>query len=301
LRTPQINLDQLVTFYLVAKERGLTAAAKILNVTPPAVTTQIKNLEQRFAVKLIKIDNKRCTLTKAGELLVPYAEQIYQRSIQAEDLLSSYRNSLRIGISAALTFRLVPIIDSFNRQFPEIKLTLGEGRSRKILEELNDFKHDVAVIATSGSVPDEFTLFRIPGPDSMVLVVSPNSSLSKEAEPTWQMLEMYPIIVFGEGSMLRQLVVDEFKKRNIRMNLAASADSVEGLKLLVEKGIGAAFIPRGNVAQEAADHKLNIVPFESGIKLWIDIVFHKDSSLSPPLRAFLGFVERDLHCKMADY
>lgn len=299
MRVPRINIDQLVTFYFVAKERGLTAASEQLHVTPPAVTTQIKGLEQRFGVKLISVKKKRCCLTNAGRLLLRYAESVYQFSLQAEDLLLSYRNSLRVGVSGALIFRFIPIVDQFRVASPRIGITLREGHSLEILEELTEFHHDLAIVATPRSLEDGLERFRLPQPEEFILVVSPDAPLAKREKVTWQDLKRQPIIVYPEGSLSREVVLEEFEKVRIKPLIAASVDSVEGMKMLIEQQVGAGVMLPGNVERDVAIKRLKTVPLEEPPKLWIDLVWHRALSLSPALQSFLSIICKHFDCHMS--
>jgi DNA-binding transcriptional LysR family regulator len=113
MRAPLINPYRLITFYFVAREKSFTAAASNLCITQPAVSMQIKALEQQFGVKLIHVKKKRVHLTEEGELLLEQAAGVYHSSIAAERLLLHHGESggLRIGVATALTLHLFPLVE----------------------------------------------------------------------------------------------------------------------------------------------------------------------------------------------
>src|SRR5208283_5331750 len=121
MKLPQINVQQLISFYFVATEKSFSVASEKLFITQPAVTQQIKGLEGQFGVKLINVKRKRVHLTKAGERLVDYAEEIVNHVMMAENFLKSYRvNYLHIGAATTLTLYLTPIIDKFKELFSSV-------------------------------------------------------------------------------------------------------------------------------------------------------------------------------------
>ena len=103
MRTPKLDVYNLVVFYFVASEKSLTAAAEKLFLSQPTVTYHIKSLEQSVGAKLLEIRKKKLFLTQAGEGLFKYSKQIYQQLINAERFIEELKEaSLRVGI--ALTF-----------------------------------------------------------------------------------------------------------------------------------------------------------------------------------------------------
>lgn len=128
MKALKVNVDQLITFYFIAKEGGITDASELLCLSQPAVTMQVSTLQKYFGVKLINVKKKRVHLTKAGKELFPYAEEIYRSALKGESLLVSYRNNnLRIGISGALTLFIIPVVDRFKALCPTVRMTIRDG------------------------------------------------------------------------------------------------------------------------------------------------------------------------------
>jgi DNA-binding transcriptional LysR family regulator len=294
-----INLDQLVTFYFVAKERSLSGASEKLFVTAPAVTMQIKALESHFRVKLISVRKKRIYLTKAGIALLPYAETVYRSAIKAETLLLNYRNNLRLGVSTALTRLFMPVISRFKELHSSVSVTLTEGRSLLLIEGLLEFQHEMCIVASPPEIDDQLVSFRIPPPEKLALIVSAATPLGDRGEVSWGDLNDYPIVLHGEGSLSRRLVLQEFERRNVRPLIAASVESEEGMKQLVQQGVGASFIVACNVEQDVAFGKLKIIRIRGGdIELPIDIVHRKGEELPPASKAFLLLARQHFNCNL---
>jgi DNA-binding transcriptional LysR family regulator len=298
MKALKVNVDQLITFYFIAKEGSITEASELLCLSQPAVTMQVSTLQKYFGVKLINVKKKRVHLTKAGEELFSYAEEIYRSAVKAESLLVSYRNSnLRLGISGALTLFLIPVVDRFKELYPTVRLTIREGRTRNLTAELLDFQHDLCIVGAVNAEQKELQVFRIPGIEKMVLVASPDDELARKKSVTWKELVGYPLILLGEGSAARDRILKEFENRGLTPRIAADIDSIEGMKQLIAagKGVGLMFPP--NVWQEINLGKLTSVPLEGGeLQIDIDVAINREVSLSPPAERFLALIGEHFGC-----
>jgi LysR family transcriptional regulator, transcriptional activator of the cysJI operon len=298
MNPPKINLDQLITFYFVAREKSFAVASDKLCISQPAVTMQISALQKHFGVKLIHVKKKKVYLTRTGEDLFFQAEEICRGAIRAESLLEGYRNNnLRIGISGALTLYLIQVVDYFKELHPSIKVTVKEGRSLQLMEELIDFQHDFCIVGTFENINSQLQALHILETEKMVLVTASNDPVPENQKFMWKDLEKYPLILHGEGSMPRSLILAEFRKRGIKPYISAEIDSIEGMKQLIEKGKGVGLMFPPNVKDEVALGKMKIVPICDGdLKAGVDLVVIKDTDLSPPAKDFLGLIEEKFCC-----
>lgn len=300
LRPPQINISQLIAFFFVGTEGNFTTAAEKFCLTQPAVTKHIRALERQFAVKLIQVRKKRVHLTETGQKLMEYASEIYHSAMKAESLLASAQNTnFRIGVSSALTASLAPILERFRELNPSILLSVKEGASLQIVEELSNFEHDLCVVAPLSKVSDELQVFRIPETEKMVLVTSPGSSWARRRNLTWSDLGGHPFILHREGSIVRQLILEHFRERGIEIRPVANIDSINCMKRLIQEGEGVALMMLSSVKGEVASRRLKIVPITDGdFKMGMDIVMPKRVALSRACRAFLSLLETHFERKL---
>jgi len=299
-KAPQINLSQLIAFFLVGTEGNFSSAAERLCVTQPAVTKHIRALEHQFAVKLIQVKKRKVHLTKAGQSLMEYAGEIYHSAIKAEAFLRADRNTnFRIGISSSLTGYLAPIIDRLKELNPSMLLSVKEGASLHIVEELLDFEHDLCVVAPLYSISDELRVFHVPQIEKMVLVASPGNPLAARKRLVWDDLRGCPFVLHREGSIVRKLILDHFRERDIEVIPAANIDSIDCMKRLVQEGQGVALMLFSSVKDDAAAKRLKVLPIADGeLKMGMDIVVPKGIALSPTCRIFLGLLEKHFSCEI---
>ena len=283
-----------MTFYVVAKEESFSVAAERLFISQPAVTQQIKALDTQFGVKLVHVKRKRVHLTPAGEQLVGYAEELISRVMDAENYLKSYSlSNLQIGVACVLTPYLTPVIDQFKELYSSVTVSVREGPSLNLVEDLLNFKFDLCLVGTLPTVNKKLHVTRIPEVEKMVLVASPDYPLSREAEVKWEDLVCHPLIIQSEGSTARVMILKQFAARNLTPFIGAEADNIEFVKELArqKKGVALVFLP--HVREEVAQGRLTIIPITDGeIRLGIDIVTNQERAVSPVLAAFLGLAEK---------
>ena len=296
MRPPQMNLQHVITFYFLAREKSFSAASEKLFITQPAVTQQIRALEFQFGVKLVNVKKKRVYLTKAGQRFFTYAEQLFNDAAMTENFLKSYRlNNLHVGISTTMLIWLMDIIDRFKEVYPSVQVSVREGPSLVLVEELLDFKLDICVVGTLTKPDKRLRMFRLPKMELMVFVASPEYPLTKSRAVTWESLTHHPLILQSEGSLSREIVLQHFRSRRLAPLIGAEVDNIECVKRLAQqkKGIALMFLP--NIKDEIATGGLTVIPVEDcEIQLGIDIVMNKETALSPVAEAFLNIVKEDL-------
>jgi len=293
MRLPHINPQHIITFYFVAKEMSFSLASEKLFITQSAVTQQIRALELQFKVKLINVRRKRAYLTKAGVHLMGLAEQFLNQTITIEDYLKSYTlKNLHVGIAGSLTHYLTGIIEKFREIHPSVRVTVREGPSNTIAEELLDFQHDICLVGTLTQPNDRLKVFRIPLVEQMVFVTGSACPLVAAQNIEWKDLVQYPLILQSEGSLARKTALYQFTSRGLEPIIGAETDNVECAKDLVRQGKGIALMFFPNVKEELATGTLRTLPLtDSEIRFGIDILINKEMPPSPLIEAFLVVIK----------
>ncbi|MGD0489356.1 MAG: LysR family transcriptional regulator [Syntrophorhabdales bacterium] len=292
MRPPQINLQHIISFYFVAREKSFSAASERLCITEPAVHQQIRALELQFGVRLVYVKRRRACLTKGGEELLTYAEEFFNQAMMTENFLRSYKlSNLHIGVAATLVLYLMGIMDEFKRLNPAVQITIRQGPSLILAQELADFKHDICLVGTLYTVDKRLRVFRIPEVESMAFVASPAHPLASGSPVKWEDLARHPLVMQPEGSTGRQIVSQRFQDRGLKPLIGAEVDNIEWAKELTRQNLGIALMFLPNVREEVARGSLKIVPVTDGeIKLGIDILMNRETALSPAVEAFLQVI-----------
>ncbi len=297
MRLPHINPQHIITFYFVAKETSFSLASEKLCITQSAVTQQIKALELQFKIKLINVKRKRVYLTKAGEHLMGLAEQFLNQTMMIEDYLNSYtHNNLHLGIARSLTRYLTEIIEQFRELHPSVRVTVREGPSNVLAEELLDFQHDICIVGTLAQPNERLRVFRVPHVEKLIFVAGAACPLAVGQTAEWKDLARYPLILQSEGSLARTTVLNQFKSRGLEPVIGTETDNVEWAKDLVRQGKGIALMFLPNVKEELARGLLKIVPIaDSEVSYDIDILLNREIPQSPVMEAFLAIVGEHFH------
>lgn len=292
----QINLNHLRIFYYAARERNLTKAAEALFVTQPAVTMQIKALEQYLEAPLFRKRGKFLELTDEGNVLYKYAQRIFGIVDEMEHALKGFASlthgSLIIGTTRSFARYLMPkLLSGYQEKFPGIKVSLEVGSSAEIAEGVATFKYDLAIV---GRIPLPSKVKAIPfKPEEFCVVASPHHPLAKKGAVSWQELEREPIIIREPGSGSRHLMLSLLDSRGVKPSVLLEAGSVEFIKEYVIQGRGISFLYRPEIEREAEMGLLKPLKLVDGpIYIETIIVVPDGVTLSPPSRAFLEQVDK---------
>ena len=291
----QINLHQLRAFYLTVKHKSITKAASILCVTQPAVTIQIKTLENLLGAKLAVKYGKDMTLTPPGKTLYRHAEKIFRLVEAMEYAMMGYadlsQGTLTIGTTRSFAKYLMPgLISRFQERYPSVKITLGEGSSQEIANAVLAYKYDLGII---GRIPLGGRMKIIPfSKEEFCLVASPQHRYAKASGISLKELEKEPIIIREDGSGSRNMALSLFESNGLEPSVIMETGSVEFIKEYVMKGNGITFLYRPEIEMEAEKGLLKILQINGEpISLQTDIILPVDADPSPAAKAFLRLIQ----------
>jgi len=286
----KINLDNLIAFLFVAKEKSFSGAAAQLFLTQPAVTTKIKCLERQFGVKLFMTAGKELQLTEVGRHVLPLAEELYKKSKEVEHLMASFKESrqgvLRLGAARSIAQTYLPIlVNMFSEHFPNIQISVTEGPSHEIIQKISELKHDLAIIPKVPLGP-KFMAHTISS-EKMEFVASGGHPFAHRNHIPMQELLRQPFIIQGEGSATRLAVLDIFEKYQITPTIALEAENQEMIKTFLLAGKGIALIFPAVVRDELEKGLLRVLNVQSpDIFIDVQLVFLAGPALSPSAKGF---------------
>jgi len=265
-------------------------------VTQPAVTMQIKALEQYLEVALFRKRGKFLELTDEGTVLYKYAEKIFGVVDQMEHALKGFASlthgSLIIGTTRSFARHLMPgLLSGYQEKFPGIKVSLEVGSSSEIAEGVAAFKYDLAII---GRIPLPSKVKAIPyKPEEFCVVASPDHRLAKRGAVSCRDLQNEPIIIREPGSGSRHFMLSFLASHGVKPSVLVEAGSVEFIKEYVIQGRGISFLYKPEVELEAKMGLLKLLELDEGpIYIQTVIVVPDGVTLSPPSRVFLEQVDK---------
>ena len=291
----RINLNQLRSFFLAAREKSITKAAEALYITQPAVTMQIKSLEQDLALKLFTRYGKGLELTDAGKVLFGYAERVFEIVEEMEYVLKGHADlshgSLTIGTTRSFARHLMPgLLARFQGKYPGVKVFLKVGSSTKIADGVMSYEYNLGVI---GRIPFRSKLSVVPySKEEFCLVVPTSHRFAGMKEVGFQDLKNEPIIIREDGSGSRYAILSLLSSHGIKPSVLLEAESVEFIKEYIIKGHGISFLYKPEIRLEAQLGLLKPLTMKEGpIHIQTDVVFPREIDLTPPTRAFLRLFE----------
>jgi DNA-binding transcriptional LysR family regulator len=292
-----MNLDQIRNFYEVAVHRSFTLAAEKLFRTQPAISTQVRMLEEELGEKLFDRIGKKVCLTQAGELLFGYAERLLRLHDEAKlaitELNASPRGKLLIGANEATCLYVLPqLFALFKEKYPEVQISIYRNFSKKVVDKILENQLDFGIVTLP--VPDRDLHVKPIAEDELWLITSPNHPLADRPSVLLEDVVSYPFIFHKAGTTRERLVKHLgplWEKMNISMELA----SIETIKKFVSIGMGISIVPKSYVSDEMERGTLQLVRVRN-FKLIrkLGLIHRKKRYMSRASKAFLEVVEESL-------
>ena len=250
--------SQLRAFHYVAYLGGFSRAAEFLFLTQPAISEQVRKLEQDHDVLLFHRERKRVRLTNEGEQLFRYNKQYFEVEKKIEEYLSATSavvdGELRIVADSAhhITF----LLGKFCKQYPHVSVTLNTGNTESILENLRAYNAEIGIV---GAVPQgkDMEILDL-GSTEITAFAANDFPLSSKRSLTIKDLSKLPLIFRESGSKTRQKLVDEAKKHGINLKPAIVAEGREAVREVVASGAGIGFVSQAEYGSDGRFTKLKL-------------------------------------------
>lgn len=291
---------RLQVFHAVAKQMSFTKAAEVLFMTQPAVTFQIKQLEESYNTRLFERGHGRISLTPAGELVLDYAERILALSAELEarlkEMTGRLSGPLLIGASTtAAECMLPPILGQFKDRFPQVQAKLFVANSGAIESRVAEYTLDVGLIEAPSHLPALLTESCCE--DELIVIVAPRHALAGEKRVAPRQLLRHPYISREAGSGTREFTDLYFRNAGIGpedLKGEMELGSPEALKGVVAAGLGFAIMPRIAVEKERKLGELVVLPLEPRLTRTLSLVYPKEKFRSRLVNSFIEFAKAKL-------
>jgi DNA-binding transcriptional LysR family regulator len=296
---PNLNPNDLVIFYAVAREKSLSSAAEKLFLTQPAITYHIQSLEQYTGVKLIDSKKRQIVLTQHGKELLKYAGAIYNQLMAAERFVQFIKEShIRVGIASAYDVFMRPLLNSmFEAKNPEIKLTVKSGDSFEMVRDVQDSVLDLAIVPHFDYTDEKLNHIQVSNPEKIVVFASSHQTVPKEPLD-WNDLNNFHIVLGTEMSVIRKIIFNKFKEKGLpEPTLAAEVGSVIWCKSLVENGKGISFTLEKDIQKEVLEGRLKIIPLKDYAYITAEAVT-REEMLNPIIEGFIEMVKEAFRYKV---
>jgi len=295
-----MDFDQLETFLEVARLSSFSRAAEKRFRTQPAISSQIRSLEEEVGAKLLDRSGGKVSITASGKLFLKFVEDILEaRRVMLVAVAETERvpkGEIVVGANEGTCLHILPeVFAEFKKQYPDVNISITRSDYAKILESVIDNSVDFGVVSLPVNDP-RLTVVLIHR-DELVIIVPPKHPLSKLKSATITEAANFPLIV-PKGGHTRDSLENLFYERKLKPRYTMELDSSELLKRFVAAGAGIGFIARSNVLEDVRANALAAIPIsDATIRRDLALVFRKDKALS---RAALAFIDTTVKMKCVD-
>jgi DNA-binding transcriptional LysR family regulator len=288
---------RLQVFHAVARQLSFTKAAEQLFMTQPAVTFQIKQLEEHLNTRLFERSHGRIALTPAGELVFGYAEKILTLTEELEtrvsELTGEISGPLLLGASTTVAeFFLPQILGEFKARHPLVRARMTVGNSETIVARVAEHALDLGLIESPSQNHGVQT--EVCCDDMMVMICAPRYKLAKAKKVSAAEIAAEPFISREPGSGTREVADQYFQQNGVSqdaINVVMELGSPEAIKGVVETGLGVSILSRATVAKELKLGVLVAVPLNPPLTRGLSVVTPKDRFRSRLLATFVEFAK----------
>ncbi|HEY6390683.1 MAG TPA: LysR substrate-binding domain-containing protein [Bryobacteraceae bacterium] len=288
-----MELYPLKVFLTVSNEKSFSRAAEKLRRTQPAISLAIQKLESDLQEKLIDRSGKELLLTDAGRIVRDFAHRFENLGLELENALAELRDNsagrLIVGANESTSLYLLEHIERYRRLYPKVRVQVRRCLSSKIPSQLVDGDLELGVISYD---PDDDRLqSMVLFTDHLSFVVSPVHRFANRTCVSIAELGMETFIAHNVLSPYRAVVLKEFQRHKVPLNMDVEMPTVETIRKMVQRNEGVAFLPRMCVEQEVKQDTLREIKVaELNVDRKIHLVSPAKRSLSHAARAFLELV-----------
>jgi DNA-binding transcriptional LysR family regulator len=287
-----MNLNHLTIFHAVAQTGSMTLGAERLDISQPAVSKQVQELERVLGVHLFDRIGRRVYLSQAGVILADYARRVFALVHEAEQTMAEVcaveMGRLVIGASTTIGSYLLPaVLAEFSRRYPKIELLVEIENTEQVHDRL--VGHELDVGLTEGFVDHQELEAEVFHRDELIVITSPDHPLASMARVSLKAIQQEPFILREPGSGTRAVEERALARLKLPVRVVMALGSTEAIKRVVAEGVGLAIVSRVSVRAECAAGTLAMLPV-AGLRLErpLHLVQRKGRRAGPALQAFCG-------------
>src|ERR1700757_421953 len=292
-----MDFDQLETFLEVARLSSFSRAAEKRFRTQPAVSSQIRALEEEVGARLLDRSGGKVSLTASGKIFLRYAEETLDgRKAICTAIAETERvprGEIVVGANEGTCLHILPeVFADFKRKYPDVAVNIKRADYAKILETVIDNSVDFGVVSLP--VNDNRLTVVLIHRDELVLIAPPRHPLAQLKAAVLAEVSSFPLVMPKAGHT-RDAIEELLHQRRLKPRYAMELDSSELLKRFVAADVGVGFIPRSHVQEDVQAKVLAANPLsDAHIRRDVALVFRKDKALS---RAALAFIDTTVKIK----
>ncbi|MCW2097193.1 LysR family transcriptional regulator [Lelliottia amnigena] len=277
-----LNLGNLATFRLVIQRGSFSAAADILGLSQPAVSLQVRQLEQFLRTRLVERTGRGIKATAAGLALLEHGNRIEQVVEEAIRSVSEFSHeisgTITLGTGATACIHLLPpLLRQLREEHPLLRVGVTTGNTLDVVRAVEENRLDIGLVTlpASGRALEVMPLLD----EEFVLIIS-QAQDEEIAQFSPQILHALPLIAFESGSGTRDLIDDWFNTCDLEVCPVMQLGSIEAIKRMVRAGLGYSIVPRMAVENAVDREGLSVRSLNPVLHRQLGIVMRQDKILS---------------------
>ncbi|MHB1951381.1 MAG: selenium metabolism-associated LysR family transcriptional regulator [Acidiferrobacteraceae bacterium] len=286
---------RLQVFHTVARLLSFTKAAETLHMTQPAVTFQVRQLEEHFNTRLFDRTHNRISLTAAGSRVYEYADRILglysEMSSRVRELTGDVSGILLIGASTTIAEYVLPaLLAEFQGRHKDVHIRLSVSNSLGVVHMIENNLVDVGIVESP--VTNKSLAVEICWHDRLVLICPPNHPLAQKNSVHVRELLSLPFLAREEGSGTREVISEYLARNDLQwhdLNVSMEFGSPESVKGAVEAGLGVSLVSQATIAKEVKLRTLAALPLEPVLERPFSFVYQRQKFRLRAVEEFMRF------------
>ncbi len=286
---------RLQVFYTVARLLSFTKAAEALHMTQPAVTFQIRQMEEHFNTRLFDRSRNRIDITEAGRVIFEYAERIFEQYAEMEnavrEVTGDVSGAITLGASTTIAEYMLPaLLGDFKKQYTDINLRLKVTNTEGIVSMVENNVIDLGVV--EAPVSNKSLMVEVCRIDQLVVIVPPGHPLAKREAIGIEELQAWPFICREQGSGTREVIIEYLHAQGLHkdyLHNCLELGSSEAIKGAVEAGMGVSILSKTVINKEQQLGTLVGIPLAPALERPFSFVRQKQKFRSGAIEQLLDF------------
>ena len=282
---------QIRAFHYVATYGGFSRAAQALFLTQPAVSDQVKKLEDEYDILLFSRQKKQVSLTKQGAELFQITKRLFEVEGQALEYLSENKafTTGTLRIKADSTLHILGALSRFRVRFPKVKIEISTGNSQDVIRDLLSYEADIGVLGTIPKNPN-IDVIRL-GKSPIIAFTSKSNPIAKNKTLSYKGLSELPLVMREAGSKTRQKLNAAATKKGVTLRPTIEAEGREAVEEIVRAGSGIGFVSSKEFSEK--NNLVSIQIEDAPIDMEEAVISLKERSSGKLIKTFMAMVKNN--------
>jgi len=288
-----ISHTHLRAFHAVATHGSFTRAAEALHVTQPTLSGQVRELEERYHIKLFTRYGRKVNLTDLGRTTFEITRRIFSNELEVEQLFLAAKGLSKgqLTVGADSPYIITALLAAYQRRYPGIQISIRYGNSSQLLRWLQSQRCDIAILANVPEGGPALRILRLK-PDRLVAFVNHEHAWADRRSVTLSEIATQRVILREKGSHTRSVFEQALEHADIKLDNVMHISSREGVREAVAAGLGTGIVSENELGTDTRFRALQVK--DADLKHSEFIICQKSRQNEQPIHAFVELISETL-------